>query len=52
MSGMTGLRRCSWCLKEVLEDSEVEEAQLYREEEELAWVRFGRETRPPGTLGR
>ena len=52
VSGMTGLRRCSGCLKEVLEDSEVEEAQLYREEEELAWVRFGRETRPPGTLGR
>lgn len=52
MSGMTGLRRWSGCLKEALEDSEVEEAQLNTEEVELAGVRFGRKTRPPGTLGR
>lgn len=37
---------------EALEDSEVEEAQLNTEEVELAGVRFGREIRPPGTLGR
>lgn len=49
MSGMTGLRRCSRCLKE---DSEVEEVQLNTEEVELAGVRFDRETRPPGSLGR
>lgn len=52
MSGMMGLRRCSGCLKEVLEDPEVEEAQLITEEVELAGVRFDREMRPPGTLGR
>ncbi len=52
MSGMTGLRRCSRCLAEVLEDSEAEEMQLNKEEVELAGVRFGRETRPPVTLGR
>lgn len=52
MSGMMGLRRCSRCLKEGLDDSEVEEAQLNTEEVELAGVRFGIETRPPGTLGR
>lgn len=52
VSGMTGLRRCSTCLKEALEDSEVEEAQLNREEVELARVRFDRETRPPETFGR
>lgn len=51
MSGMMGLRRCSGCLKEVLEDPEIEEAQLITEEVELAGVRFDRETRPPGTLG-
>lgn len=49
MPGMTGLRRCSGCRKE---NSEVEEAQLDTEEEELAWVRFGKEIRPTGTLGR
>lgn len=52
MSGMMGLRRCSGCLKEMLEDPEVEEVQLITEEVELAGVRFERETRPPGTLGR
>lgn len=49
MSGITGLRRCSGCLAE---DSEVEEMQLNKEEVELAEVRFGRETRPLGALGR
>lgn len=49
MPGMTGLRRCSGCRKE---DSEVEEAQLDREEVELAGVRFAREMRPLGILGR
>lgn len=49
MFGITGLRRCSGCL---VEDSEVEEAQLNTEEVELAEVRFGRETRPGGALGR
>ena len=49
VAGMTGLRRCSGCL---WEESEVEEAQLDREEVELAGVRFGREWRPPRTLGR
>lgn len=48
MSGMTGLRRRSRCL---LEDWEVKEAQLDIEEVELAGVRFGREMRPPRTLG-
>lgn len=52
MSGMTGLRRCSRCRKEALEDSEVEEAQLDTEEVELAGVRFDRETRPMRILGR
>lgn len=52
MSGMTGLRRRSICLNEASESSEVGEAQLNTEEEELAGVMFGRETRPPGTLGR
>lgn len=52
MSGMMGLRRCSGCLKEALEDPEVEEAQLIPDEVELERVGFGRETRPPGTLGR
>lgn len=52
MSGMMGLRRCSRCLTEELGDSEVEEAQLNREELELAGVRFDIETRPPGALGR
>ena len=52
MSGMTGLRRCRRCLREALEDSEAEEAQLDREEVELAGVRFDRDVRPPGTLGR
>lgn len=47
--GMIGLRRCSGCLEK---GSEVEEAQLDKEEVELAGVRFDRETRPPGTLGR
>lgn len=52
MSGMMGLRRCSGCLKEALEDPEVEEAQLIPDEVEPERVGFGRETRPPGTLGR
>lgn len=52
MLGMMGLRRCSGCLGEAVEDSEVEETQLDTEEMELAGVRLSRETRPPGTLGR
>lgn len=47
VSGMTGLRRCSGCLK----DPEVEEALLNTEEVELAGVRLAREKRPPGSLG-
>lgn len=49
VSGMTGFRRCSGFLEE---DSDVEEAQLDREVVEPAGVRFGKEVRPPGTLGR
>lgn len=52
VSGMTGLRRCSGCRAEALEQSEVKEAQLDREEQEPAGVRLGRDARPPGTLGR
>lgn len=52
VSGMTGQRRCRRCLREALEDSEAEEAQLDREEVELAGVRFDRDVRPPGTLSR
>ena len=52
VSGMMGLRRCSGCLKEALEDSEVEEAQLNKEEVELEGVKADSETRPLGTLGR
>lgn len=52
VSGMMGLRRCSRCLKEALEHSEVEEAQLNTEEVELAGVRFGAETRPVKAFGR
>lgn len=50
VSGMTGRWRCSGRLEQVLEDLEVEEAQLDKEEAELAGVRFRRDTRPPGTL--
>lgn len=49
MSGMMGLRRCNRCLKE---EPELREALLEMEEVELAGLRFGRETRPPGTLNR
>lgn len=49
MSGMTARRRCSGRLEQVLEDPEVEEAELDKEEAELAGVRLGRDTRPPGT---
>lgn len=52
VSGMMGLRRCSGCLKEQLEDPDVREVMLEMEEVELAGVRFERETRPPGTLNR
>lgn len=52
MFGMMGLRRFSGCLREMLEDSEAVEAQLDREEVELAGVRFGREMRPVRILGR
>lgn len=52
MSGMMGWRRCSERLEWVLEDPEVEEAELDKEEAELAGVRFGRDTRPPWTLVR
>lgn len=49
---MMGRRRCSERLEQVLEDPEVEEAELDREEAELAGVRLGRDTRPPWTLVR
>lgn len=38
VSGMMGLRRCSGCLRDALEDSEV---QLNKEEVELEGVRTG-----------
>lgn len=49
MPGIMGLRRCSGCLEEAVENSEAEETQLDKEEVELEGVRFSRETRPPGT---
>lgn len=48
-SGMTGLRRCSVCLWEVLEDSYVEEVQLNKG---LVGVLLAELMCPPGTLGR
>lgn len=52
VSGMMGLRRCNRCLREEPEDEELREALLEMEEVEVAGLRFGRETRPLGTLNR
>lgn len=52
VSGMTARRRCSGRLEQVLEEPEVDEAQLDREEAEPAGVRLGRDASPPGACGR
>lgn len=52
VSGITGLRRCNRCLREEPEEEEFSEALLEMEEVEVAGLRFGKETRPPGTLNR
>lgn len=52
VSGIMGLRRCNRCLREELEEEELREALLEIEEVDVAGLRFGRETRPPGTLKR
>lgn len=50
VSGMTGLRRCSGCLREVVEEeSDVEKVQL---DMGVVEVVLAEVMRPPGTLGR